>query len=347
VAAWVFVPLHGLSFDAAPSHLRPSGERLEEKLSSLGEGLGFSPIGSLVLCPTDTPLETLAEVTRSLEERGLVGYSSGPQRTVATVAQRAEVARFREAIHGWETRTREAMREVGFEPQAFESSLAEWSARFATDPVPTTEDECVEWDGRRWWQLSLHPPVLPRGAVDRRAWRNSLREAFPASTEVIDTGLVADRLGPRIERDLARSAWICALAVSLLVLAAMRRARETIIALVPVACGLGLTLATAELAGWSLNLGNFIAVPLILGLGVDDGIHMTLRLREHGRRAISTTGKAIWRTSVTTGLGFGSLITARSPALASLGTLVLVGIAASFLASILLVPVLFQRTETK
>ena len=92
-----------------------------------------------------------------------------------------------------------------------------------------------------------------------------------------------------------------------------------------------------------LHPGNFVAVPLILGLGVDDGIHLVLRHREGGGTA--ATMQAIWRTSITTAIGFGSLVTAQSPALASLGGIVLAGVLVCFAASALVLPPLLQRHD--
>ena len=346
LAAWGWVGWKGLRFDADPMHLRPEGEGVEEKLGALGERLGFSPIGSLVLCPMDTPIEDLSRSARTLQDRGVVAYSSGAHRTVPTPERRERVRLFRERTDGWVERARQGMVAAGFQPSVFEDSLEEWRLRFEADPPPVPDQDVVEWDGRRWWKLSLFPARLSEGAAQRRAWREQVRAGFPDSAEVVDAGLLADRLGPRIERDLARSAWISALAVGILLLAATRNLRDALVAMVPVLCGVGASLAAAVLAGWPLHLGNFIAVPLVLGLGVDDGIHMVLRQREGRGHAVATTGKAIWRTSVTTCLGFGSLVSAKSPALASLGTLVLIGIVAAFLASILLVPVLWKGRES-
>ena len=89
-----------------------------------------------------------------------------------------------------------------------------------------------------------------------------------------------------------------------------------------------------------MHPGNLIAIPLVLGLGVDDGIHMVLRWKEKSGDPLVTTGGAIWRTTVTTFVGFGSLAFAESPAIASLGLLTGGGTLACFLASVVAIPAL-------
>ena len=75
-------------------------------------------------------------------------------------------------------------------------------------------------------------------------------------------------------------------------------------------------------AGWSWNLLNLMAVPLILGTGVDYSIFMQLALRRHGgdlvlvRRSI---GRALLLCGGTAMAGFSSLAWSSNPGMASLG----------------------------
>ena len=105
VAAWGWIGWSGLRFDADPMHLRPKGERVEEKLGALGDRLGFSPIGSMVLCPAETPIEELARSARSLEERGVVATSSG----VHPHRHARGASRSKNSVQGWLRPRRERM----------------------------------------------------------------------------------------------------------------------------------------------------------------------------------------------------------------------------------------------
>ena len=94
-------------------------------------------------------------------------------------------------------------------------------------------------------------------------------------------------------------------------------------------------------AGWSWNLLNLMALPLMLGTGVDYSIFMQLALRRHGgdlgmvRRSI---GRALLLCGGTAMAGFGSLGCSSNPGMASLGKVCAVGIGANMLFSVFLLP---------
>ena len=69
-------------------------------------------------------------------------------------------------------------------------------------------------------------------------------------------------------------------------------------------------LAVMSLAGWSWNLLNLMALPLILGTGVDYSIFMRLALRRHDgdlKMAYRSVGRALLLFGGTAVSGFGSL----------------------------------------
>jgi lauroyl/myristoyl acyltransferase len=108
--------------------------------------------------------------------------------------------------------------------------------------------------------------------------------------------------------------------------------------------GLGL-LAVMSLAGWSWNLLNLMAIPLLLGAGVDYSIHMQLALRRHGGDLVLARhiiGRALLLCAGTTVAGFGSLAWSRNAGLASLGQVCATGIALTFLISVYLLPAWWQ-----
>jgi uncharacterized protein len=122
---------------------------------------------------------------------------------------------------------------------------------------------------------------------------------------------------------------------------AFRRATEIILgAAVLLMSGVCL-LAIMALAGWSWNLLNLMAVPLILGTGVDYTIFIQLALRRHGgdhavvRRSV---GRALLLCGGTTMAGFGSLAWSSYPGMASLGKVCAVGVGANMLISVYLLP---------
>jgi uncharacterized protein len=122
---------------------------------------------------------------------------------------------------------------------------------------------------------------------------------------------------------------------------AFRRPTEIVLG-AAVLCMSGLILlATMALAGWTWNLMNMMAVPLILGTGVDYTIFIQLALRRHGgdlAKVRYSVGRALMLCGATAVTGFGSLGMSSNPGMASLGRVCAVGIGANMLISVFLLP---------
>ncbi len=125
-----------------------------------------------------------------------------------------------------------------------------------------------------------------------------------------------------------------------------RTVRHTLLALAPLAAGVLLTLGTMGLCGVSLNPANMIALPLIVGVGVDNGVHVLhdYRARQRGRayRLAATTGQGIAVAALTTVLGFGTLMVARHKGLVSLGLVLALGVSFCMAAALGLLPAALQ-----
>ncbi len=99
--------------------------------------------------------------------------------------------------------------------------------------------------------------------------------------------------------------------------------------------------AVMRLCGWSWNLMNLMALPLLLGMGVDFSIHIQLALRRYrGDTAAvrSSIGRALLLAGSTTVAGFGSLMFSSNAGMVSLGLVCATGIICSMLVAIYLLP---------
>jgi hypothetical protein len=135
-------------------------------------------------------------------------------------------------------------------------------------------------------------------------------------------------------------------AIILLLLADFRSIRHTLVALAPLAMGVLLALGVMGLAGLPLNPANMIAFPLILGVGVDNGVHVLhdyLCRRHQGRYTLSyPIGRGIMLTGLTTMLGFGTLLISSHRGLAGLGFVLALGVACCMLAALVFLPALLR-----
>lgn len=131
------------------------------------------------------------------------------------------------------------------------------------------------------------------------------------------------------------------LLVLVALLLAFRRPLEICLALAVLLVSGACLLSIMRVSGGSWNLLNLMAIPLILGTGVDYSLFMLLALRRHGGDlaiAYASVGRALLLCGGTAIAGFGSLGLSSNAGMASLGQVCAIGIACNMLIAIFLLP---------
>ena len=142
-----------------------------------------------------------------------------------------------------------------------------------------------------------------------------------------------------------RQAIVSALvAITLLLLVLWRRVTETALVLVPLLlAGVG-TGALMVLADLPFNFANVVVVPLLLGIGVHSGIHLVHRSHtiDPGEDDLldTTSARAVFFSAATTIASFGSLAFSAHPGIASMGTLLVCGMAMMLASNLVVLPAL-------
>jgi hopanoid biosynthesis associated RND transporter like protein HpnN len=123
-----------------------------------------------------------------------------------------------------------------------------------------------------------------------------------------------------------------------------RTIHETLLAISPAACGLLTTLGVLGRFNMPLNQANMIMLPLLMGLGVDGGVHVLhdYRSQRNGYRITGSTVRSILLTAATSIVGFGSLMVASHRGLFSLGFVLTVGVTAALVTAIVALPCLLS-----
>jgi predicted RND superfamily exporter protein len=172
-----------------------------------------------------------------------------------------------------------------------------------------------------------------------------IQEALPSDgPEMVLTGIgpVSVRAESLIARDVKRMVGYLLLAVVVIVFLHFRRVAVTLLVLMPVVLTLIWLLAAMKLFGIHLNLVNVVVFPLVIGIGIDDALHLMFRYRdpEGGGVAgmLESTGHAVVMTTLTTAIGFGSMIVCSTPAIRSMGYVAVLGVAGALVASIVVLP---------
>ncbi len=145
-----------------------------------------------------------------------------------------------------------------------------------------------------------------------------------------------------IGRDGRNSALLTIVIVFLLLLLDFRNPRYAMIAMIPLAVGMLWMIGLMHLTGQQLTVVNIMGLPMILGIGIDDGVHIIHRWLTEGKGKIftvfSSTGKAILLTSLTTMLAFGSMIFSIWRGFGQLGAALFLGVGACFLTTVIILP---------
>lgn len=108
-------------------------------------------------------------------------------------------------------------------------------------------------------------------------------------------------------------------------------------------------LGTQGWLGIKYNFFNFIALPLTFGIGIDYPVNIFMPIRQNNRRnysyVMTTFGTAVLLCSITTFIGYWTLISAKSQALATFARIAIIGEVACVIGAIILVPVLLQAAK--
>lgn len=334
LAGFGMAATRGLSFDVDADALSARTSAAGEVRVRIESQLGFSPIPATILLDPEATAGLDAGLT-ALRRAGAIVFADGPQHWLRPPAQAPAVAALREATRGFVASTLDDLTELGFDAAQFEPGLRRFERMLAADPGPVPERYVLDLEGRRRFAVYCYTPRTLRSEAAWRDFTSAVGAAFGPDAEPFGSfSLLAE-----VRRLLLHDLRTCALATALLVVVctlSMTRGHWLgWLALAPVLVGTGVTVGVLVVFGVPLNLANFVAIPFLLGIGVDDGIHLASHYRQRGRGApLRDTGIAIWRTSVTTALAFGSLLTSSTRGLSSLGLIALVGVTSCYLASV-------------
>jgi uncharacterized protein len=145
------------------------------------------------------------------------------------------------------------------------------------------------------------------------------------------------------------AAGMALLAIAVMLTLLFRSIKMTMLALIPLVVGTGLTVNLMWLLNLPFNQANVLFVPLVLGEGIEFGIIILARWRlEESARAITmpaSTAKGVALAALTTTVGFGSLMVSGHQGTFSLGLLATVGSLSVLLASLSILPAFLRLVE--
>jgi predicted RND superfamily exporter protein len=295
---------------------------------------------------------------RTLEERGLIAAWLSPAHLVPPAPEQEAVIEVlaRKDAGAIEAAFRAALDAEGFDPAAFAGAIAALREALALHaPIgPAGLDAAGLGDelgrllgargGKGYALVAVHPAAGIWKREEERAVSGALAEAMAAEGVTGQVGgllAMSVRSASLIVEEFLEVSAAAAAAVVLLVAVLFRRPAGAL-ALLPVALGALWTAAACGALGIRLNFMNVGILPMVLGIGVDSGIHMVRRWLDHPARdaaaVLRAAGPAVILSALTTVAAFGTMAFSTSPGIASVGAVAGIGVTACLAASTTALP---------
>ncbi len=230
------------------------------------------------------------------------------------------------------------------------SNIVERGGYSPTDLPAVLQAQFVSVDGE-----AVALQVIPEGDIwDPAVAAQFYREVIAVAPQATGMAMHIDAHLRFIREGFTRAAALAALVIMLVLGAAFRSLRDAALAFLPCVVGFGWMLGLMVAIGFPFDAANIVVLPLILGIGVDAGVHLMERVRQSERErpdgvaslreVVVGTGGAVALASCTTMAGFAMLMLADYGAMQSLGLLMTIGIACCLVASLWVLPAVLKWT---
>ncbi len=185
--------------------------------------------------------------------------------------------------------------------------------------------------------------IYGRGDIwDTAALGNFVREVRTVDPHVTGNPLQAHEASLEMKKSYQEAAIYSLLVIVGVLVLDFKSIRYALLAALPLGVGVLQMFGLLGLLGIPLNPANLIALPLILGIGIDYGVHILHEFRETKGvyRMSPATAVAVLVDALTTLVGFGSLMIATHQGLQSLGRVLTLGVTCCLFTSLVMLPAL-------
>lgn len=230
--------------------------------------------------------------------------------------------------------------------------LALQSLRTATEANVFGEEDLPAAFKDRWhsdaggYRLAVYPV---EDLTDNDALRRFVRSVQQVAPHAIGVPVISLEAGEAVVQAFIQAFSLALIGVVVILLALLRSIKYTLLVLLPLLLSSLFTAAFTILLDVPFNFANIIALPLLLGLGIDSSLHMVYRSINNelvSEVLIHTsTARAIFYSALTALVDFASLMLSSHLGTASMGILLTVGLAFTLICTLVILPALL-RTPT-
>lgn len=148
-----------------------------------------------------------------------------------------------------------------------------------------------------------------------------------------------------LKGEVVQAGTLALIFVGLILILAFRKPSWVALTLLPLVCSVWITLGVIGFLGIELNFLTLSITPILLGIGIDDGIHIMERYRRERSIPVvlKESGSGISATTLTTAAAFLSFCFSGNEAVREFGMVAALGIGLCLLASLHLLPCIFKN----
>jgi hypothetical protein len=307
----------------------------DEKLALLGDlRLLLGPkVATLNAVPPDPAAldESLAKL-----EAAAAGSASAAPLEAATAALRKRLAAAAPDVRDKELRALDAALTNSLPGELARLSAGLHATKFDRAALPANlADRWLASGGRELVEITPRENVSDNATASR--FISAVRGVAANATGL---PVVYQEASATVVEAFERALLYAFIMVGVIIYLSLHGWKDTLFVVVPIVLATAVTAALAVLIDMPFNYANIIALPLLVGMGVDNGIHVVHRLRaEHATELFDTsTMRAVLASALTTIASFGNLAFSAHVGTASMGILLAIGLGVSMAFTLIVLP---------
>jgi uncharacterized protein len=316
----------------------PEGQDAKLELIDYGAG---TLVFALDAAPGSVEGPSAADGISALQTRLSTAYTEGPGARLSSLLSDLEATDNPALIERVQNNV------FAYWPQLIDLLREEMNADYIDiDSLPASLRKRYR-SSNRDWRVDILPEFDLRDRRNLDEFVNEVETLFP---DLAGGAYHAKKAGEIISNAMLQATSIAFAVIAVFLWLLVRRVKTVLLILFPLVLAAVLTAATGVLLNVPFNYANVIVLPLLIGIGVDSGIHLVLRHDQvaAGEGVFGTsTPRAVLFSALTTVASFGSLMLSPHRGTASMGELLSIAIAITLVCTLLVLPAAFQYADKR
>ncbi|MBA0922743.1 MAG: MMPL family transporter [Nitrosospira sp.] len=221
--------------------------------------------------------------------------------------------------------------------------------RTSSEAVIFNEQDLPVSISNRWhsqtgeYRIAIYPKEDINDNEKLRKFVRSIQQVAPQAT---GAPIISLEAGEAVVQAFIEAFSLSLVGILIALLLILRSVKYTLLVMIPLLLSSAFTGAFTVLLDVPFNFANIIALPLLLGIGIDSSLHMVHRSRNNdlisGTLMHSSTARAIFYSALTALVDFASLMFSSHQGTASMGILLTVGLTFTLICTLLILPTILK-----